>query len=386
MDKEKSSFFLRNTWMLYGIGAAAAIARIGIRFYLTRRIGVEEWIMLFALLCWTGDTFLITVVVEKGTNQVGSVDRSTIPAAEVSARELGSKSFLAAWFFYTTAIWACKAAILIFYKRLTDRSTQRKAVKFAGGVLVVTYLVCMLSVALVCRPFKGNWTVFPDPGPACTEGRHFVWIVGVFNIITDVMLLAIPMPMLLHLQVNLTRKILLGALFSLGTFVIIATILRIYFTISTNDISNMTFWSMIGTCRVPSINYPANTHLLETATLFIVSNAPGIKSIFTRKKPSHSSGSHNGPHSRSYEMGGSSTGGHTQGHISKLSHTITTHIDGGGDSQERIIGVGADGQMVIHQNITYDVMVERTESPENGSTGTTDAAPRYMVNAIGGKS
>jgi hypothetical protein len=87
----------------------------------------------------------------------------------------------------------------------------------------------------------------------------------VLNIVTDLMLLCIPLPLLLTLQqVTLTRKLLLTVLFGLGVFVIIATILRIHFTVIGGDIANMTFWSMI-----------------ETATMFIVSNAPGVRTAPT---------------------------------------------------------------------------------------------------------
>ena len=168
LGKEKSAFFLQNTLILYGIGAFAAIARLLIRWRLMRRPGVEEWIMLFGLLCWTGDTMLITVTVSKGTNQVPAELRETLPADEMHARQIGSKSFISAWFLYVTAIWACKAAILMFYKRLTERVTEPKANLVAAYTLGVTYLACMLSLCLVCRPFSGNWTIFPDPGRECT--------------------------------------------------------------------------------------------------------------------------------------------------------------------------------------------------------------------------
>ena len=120
--------------------------------------------MFFGLLCWTGDTALITVTVNKGTNQVPSELRETLPAYEVRERQVGSKSFITAWFLYVTAIWACKAAILMFYKRLTARVMEPKINLIAAGTLGVTYMACMLSLCFVCRPFSGNWTIFPDPG------------------------------------------------------------------------------------------------------------------------------------------------------------------------------------------------------------------------------
>ena len=55
---------------------------------------------------------------------------------------------------------------------------------------------------------------------------------------------------------------MLGCLFGLGIFVIIATALRIFFTIKGGNIQNMTFWSMIETC-----------------TAIVVANAPGVRTL-----------------------------------------------------------------------------------------------------------
>ncbi|KAI5858842.1 hypothetical protein BZA05DRAFT_15757 [Tricharina praecox] len=362
LSTEKSEFFLQNTLILYAIGAVAAILRIIIRWRLMHRLGVEEWIMIFGLLCWTGDTALITVTVNKGTNQVPSDHRLTMSPHQVHEREIGSKSFITAWFLYVTAIWACKAAILMFYKRLTERVMEPKINIAAAGTLGSTYLACMLSLCFVCRPFSGNWTIFPDPGPACTEGLHYVWIVGVLNIITDLMLLCIPIPLLIHLQVTLTRKILLGALFGLGIFVVVATILRIYFTVVGGSISNMTFWSMI-----------------ETSTLFVVSNAPGIKSFFTSKKKHSSSNGNSGSGlSRSHEMNSSiahthSTNNHNK---SRVRNSITgNNGKSTSDSQEWI--VDPQNPMVIHQSTRIDVTVEGASSDSTKD----DKAPSYQVSA-----
>jgi len=72
-----------------------------------------------------------------------------------------------------------------------------------------------------------------------------VWIIGILNIITDAVLLAIPLPVVVKLQISTTKKGLLVLLFGSGIFVMVATSLRIYFTIG-GDIANLTFWCMIG--------------------------------------------------------------------------------------------------------------------------------------------
>lgn len=60
-------------------------------------MGVEEVIMFLSLLCWTVDTVLIVIVVEKGTNQVPEERRINMPEHELADRIIGSKSFVGAW-------------------------------------------------------------------------------------------------------------------------------------------------------------------------------------------------------------------------------------------------------------------------------------------------
>ena len=43
---------------------------------------------------------------------------------------------------------------LIYYTRLTSRTSELKLVKFTGILLVVTWIGCMLSFFLQCRPFN----------------------------------------------------------------------------------------------------------------------------------------------------------------------------------------------------------------------------------------
>jgi hypothetical protein len=159
-------FFLHNTIILYAIGAVAAIARIIIRWVVMRGLGREEFLMLFALLCWTADSLLIGMTVSKGTNQIPADQREHLPAEEAQERILGSKTFISAWFMYITAIWACKSAILMFYKRLTGRVIDPRIIQGACITLMITYIASILSLCLVCRPFAGNWTIYPDPGRA----------------------------------------------------------------------------------------------------------------------------------------------------------------------------------------------------------------------------
>lgn len=79
----------------------------------------------------------------------------------------------------------------------------------------------------------------------CTDGYEYVWIISVTNILTDAILLAIPLPAIAPAKLSTTKKIFLCLLFGSGILVMVASCLRIHFSIG-GDIVNLSFWCMIG--------------------------------------------------------------------------------------------------------------------------------------------
>ena len=64
------------------------------------------------------------------------------------------------------------------------------------GILLFTYLGVALTILCSCQPFHHFWQVSPDPGKMCqaTNSPAYVLTVLVLNIITDIYLLSIPLP------------------------------------------------------------------------------------------------------------------------------------------------------------------------------------------------
>ncbi|KAF8470779.1 hypothetical protein BDZ91DRAFT_617742, partial [Kalaharituber pfeilii] len=257
------------TWLLYSIGASIAIVRIAIRFFLTKRLRTEEYFVLFSLLCWTVDAAFIPFIVKYGGNSIPAERRPRIipGSQEWINRIMTGKMFVGAWICYITMIWSLKCSILVFYGRIKENLQEQKLIKVTWWVLGATWLACILSMFLVCRPFKGYWQIYPDPGSKLTASFALedVWIIGISNILTDILLLAIPIPLVYRLRASPARKFMVGCIFSLGIFVIVATIMRIYFTIKIGCIRTMAFWRM-----------------LETCTAIIVANCPGVRQIPSR--------------------------------------------------------------------------------------------------------
>lgn len=112
----------------------------------------------------------------------------------------------------------------------------------------------------------------PTPDPQCDTAINHLITNAVFNISSDVMMLALGIPMFLRIQLPLAKKVPLVGIFSLGIFVIIAAVLNKYYSFTAPFDDAWVYW-----------------YVRESATAIIVANLPfvwllyrkifGIKSI-----------------------------------------------------------------------------------------------------------
>lgn len=127
-------------------------------------------------------------------------------------------------------LWTLKNTILEFFKRLTGLTWARSyqitlvVIRF---ILVATFVAIIISDLAECQPFSHYWQVLPDPGGQCRQGYASLLTTGICNIITDILLIVFPVPIIITSQMALKRKIQLVLLFSLSLSVVGATLYRI---------------------------------------------------------------------------------------------------------------------------------------------------------------
>lgn len=76
-----------------------------------------------------------------------------------------------------------------------------------------------------------NWQVRPLPPRSCTFKPQNFYVGAILNVVTDVIILAIPVPMLWGLQIKLSKKIAIALFICSGMFVIAAAIVRAALTL-----------------------------------------------------------------------------------------------------------------------------------------------------------
>jgi hypothetical protein len=118
-----------------------------------------------------------------------------------------------------THIWVIKVCMLLMFSRMTSRTIYLKWIKVVAVVVALGYIAVQVTFFTVCRPFTGYWSV-PPPNPQCSTRQHYAIVQAIFNISTDLFIIAVPMPMVASLTLPIKQKIGLGILFSMGIFVV----------------------------------------------------------------------------------------------------------------------------------------------------------------------
>lgn len=122
---------------------------------------------------------------------------------------------------WSTANTAAKLSILHLYIQIFCNRTFRH---IALGVMALTCCYCatvFLETFLVCRPFAYNWdkTIV---GGKCGNQPTIYFSAGLMNLLLDIVILVLPMPMLWGLKMPLFKKIALTAVFGMGAGYVIS--------------------------------------------------------------------------------------------------------------------------------------------------------------------
>ena len=116
--------------------------------------------------------------------------------------------------FYDCALVFVKLGILAFYHRVFVVPLFRKIVLATAAFVIAWGIGITVTLALACRPIEAFWdaTVKGD----CLNLVHFTYFTNITNMITDVWIFLMPVPVIWHLQLQTKKKLLLCFIFSVG--------------------------------------------------------------------------------------------------------------------------------------------------------------------------
>jgi hypothetical protein len=115
---------------------------------------------------------------------------------------------------YQMTLFSSKASILLQYKRVFKIRTMMLACNIMLGVVVVYGTWTFISAWLNCVPVAKFWN---DSLPGYCLSREGLWFSNsAMHILTDLILIVLPMPVLKSLQLARKQKVALMGVFALG--------------------------------------------------------------------------------------------------------------------------------------------------------------------------
>ncbi|KAK5653880.1 hypothetical protein OQA88_7805 [Cercophora sp. LCS_1] len=215
-------------WWITIFCTVIILLRVSGRFVRTEKLFPEDKTAALAIVPLFLRMGCVHIVLVYGTNNAQLAD-ANLSDDELRKKSIASGLVLLSRILYAATLWVLKLTILEFFRRLNitwERSYDVSLV-FVRCALAATFVAVVISDLAECQPFSNYWQVLPDPGGQCRQGYAQLLTMGVCNIVTDLMLVFFPIPIIIRSQMSTKRKMQLVLLFSLSLVVVAITLYRI---------------------------------------------------------------------------------------------------------------------------------------------------------------
>jgi structural maintenance of chromosome 2 len=209
-----------------------------------------------------------------------------VPHRSIEDQVFSLKLSMAQQLLYTLILCLVKASTLLFFLRLGD---QRRVIRYSLKALFVfnfgQMVAVFVSALTQCRPIHMFWDHprtdrntdggILNSDYTCFNAEAFAMVNGGLGILTDILILMIPIAMVWPLRLNWRKKLAVGCILSLGWIVVAVAIVRLK---SFHDLFNVVNPD-------PTYALGVTTSSVELNVALTVCCGPAINSIITRFAP-----------------------------------------------------------------------------------------------------
>ncbi|KAL4911449.1 hypothetical protein BDW74DRAFT_142929 [Aspergillus multicolor] len=154
---------------------------------------------------------------------------------------------------YLASIGLTKCSMLLLYLRLFPARQIQIATKIALLLTASWAIAMLLANVFACQPFNYMWLRWDEEHEGrCVNHEAVMAIHSILNIVFDVLIITLPMPTLLKLNMSRRKKLGVIFMFAVGLVVTFISIFRcvslIQFDIfdnPTKNIVNISIWSVV---------------------------------------------------------------------------------------------------------------------------------------------
>ncbi|WYZ46777.1 hypothetical protein EsH8_IX_001002 [Colletotrichum jinshuiense] len=194
---------------------------VGIRFWsrikMRSGLGWDDWTILFSFFCCLAVSVLMMISCEYGFGQ-------HIKNLSKPNKVMTLKLFYVAQIFYKITINLTKASILLLYLRIFVQRYFRVLCYILLSIILAYMVATSASSIWQCTPVPRAWDK-SIPGTCISLTMNWYANAG-FSIATDFLIMALPQHVLWKSKLPINQKKALMAVFALGLFVTVTSILR----------------------------------------------------------------------------------------------------------------------------------------------------------------
>ncbi|KAI9852612.1 MAG: hypothetical protein M1838_000060 [Thelocarpon superellum] len=201
------------------IGTTAVVLRFWSQRLIKARLHWDDYTMLASLVLMFG---LWTIfILMYWYFRVGKHEITVSP----SMGESGLLMLYIGQVLYCFTYSLIKISILLLYHRLFVLPWFRLCTKICLGFVICFIVGGTAASIFTCNPIDGFWKMYVPA--TCIDALAVYYATSSINLVTDLIILVLPMPVIWSLKVPRRQKYVLCAIFVLGSGVLIATIFRI---------------------------------------------------------------------------------------------------------------------------------------------------------------
>ncbi|OCL01218.1 hypothetical protein AOQ84DRAFT_268980, partial [Glonium stellatum] len=210
------------SWILLCIMLLSVATRLGTKLTIIRKLEADDGVACLAMLFSSAQTIALSMEVANGLGRhYDDLDRSQQLGFQKAKQSLYASSLL-----FIATVWLAKTAVAFQVRQLTPVPWQLHLTLGFAGFLSVWGLTALFVASFQCG--------LPHPyqmlGNRCFNRAAFWDYFGVTNIITDLILILLPVNVLWKIQINRGRKAAILSCFASRLLVIIATICQLVYS------------------------------------------------------------------------------------------------------------------------------------------------------------
>ncbi|KAL9581644.1 MAG: hypothetical protein Q9212_003776 [Teloschistes hypoglaucus] len=177
--------------------------------------------------------------------------------------EMELKIMFSEYFLYTLSAALPKLTILSLYLRIFTQRRYRYATYANAIILILNWLTACIMGIVICKPiqYNSNRTI---PGGHCGDIMSLFRWSGLPNLITDIVMIILPLPMVLKLQLPRSQKAGLALTFIIGGIGTISSAVRFVSFCKVDMFTHSDLYNATGlawTCVEPGVYFIAATLL-----------------------------------------------------------------------------------------------------------------------------